>query len=186
MANPAFGPAVFGTLPDQDAMRVTTAIVQMQMWVDHARVQWDRYQHDMHELRRGGQDWPSWFSRARCDAHFYFVCWSHVGKMMQAAVRAAKQPAMIAFWGKVHAKFDEYDKIRDRLEHFDERLPGGKRVDESIVPGELGRLDEKEFGLGGLTWDIGPASILRLEELASEFVGYVRATFGIAQPVAAP
>ena len=186
MANPTFGPAVFGALPDQDAMRVTTALAQMQLWVDHARAQWDRYQQDMRELRRNGQDWPSWFSRARCDVHFYFVCWSHVGKMMQVAVRAAKQPPLTTFWGKTHTKFDEYDKVRDRLEHFDERLPGGKRVNEAVDPGDLGRFDETEFWLGGLSWDIGPASILRLEELASEFIGCVCATFGIATPTATP
>jgi hypothetical protein len=182
LADPAFGPAVFGALPDQDAMRVTTALAQMEVWADHARVQWDRYQNDIRELQRQGQDWPAWFSRARCDVHFYFVCWSHVGKMMQVATRAAKQQPMTAFWGKCHARFDEYDKVRDRLEHLDERLPGGRKADEGIIPGDLGMFSETEFSLGGLTWDVGPASIQRLEELASEFVRCVRAIFGIALP----
>ena len=183
MADPAFGPAVFAALPNQDAMRVTTALAQMQVWVDHARAQWERFQDDMRELRRNSPGWPSWFSRARCDAHLYIVCWSHIGKMMQVATRAAKQPTMTAFWGKCHAKFDEYDKVRDHLEHFDERLPGGKRTDEGVDPGDLGRFDEWEFSLGGLTWDIGPASIQLLEELASEYIRCVRQSFGLADPV---
>lgn len=78
-----------------------------------------------------------------------------------------------------------YNEARDTLEHLDERIPGGRKVDTLIDRGDMGAFsaDHLWFSFGGLSWDVSESSILLLESTVAEFLSTLRnALDGAATP----
>lgn len=59
---------------------------------------------------------------------------------------------------------EHYRDGRDVLEHYGERLPGGKRVQISGAL-DIGNLHGTKFTFGGKKWDVGPNSMEPLKTL---------------------
>ena len=58
---------------------------------------------------------------------------------------------------------------RDHLEHFEERLPGGKKQSKLAAPNDLLNIANQYLTYGGRRLDIGPDSIHLLKTIRDEF-----------------
>ncbi len=113
------------------------------------------------------------------DIHFYFVAWGNIKSMMAVLARQPEfKNANIVFNSK-RKIFEHYINARNTLEHFDERLPGGKkrsRVKEIQSSGAEPRRILKGLSKEGYylhsdkKWDIKPTSLRKLMEIVEEFL----------------
>jgi hypothetical protein len=62
----------------------------------------------------------------------------------------------------------KYQEVRDDYEHFDERLPGQRRVRQMTVPGDLGNFVGYTLTFGGKAVDVGPKSLALLRSIVSD------------------
>jgi len=58
---------------------------------------------------------------------------------------------------------------RDHLEHFEERLPGGKKQSKLNVPNDLLNMASEFMTYGGRRLDVGPDSIRLLKRIVEQF-----------------
>jgi hypothetical protein len=59
--------------------------------------------------------------------------------------------------------------LRDQLEHFEERLPGGKKQHTLQVPNDLFNIANQYATFGGRKFDVGPNSVSLLTSIVDEF-----------------
>jgi len=89
-------------------------------------------------------------------------------------------PGVRAVCDRHRGTIERYRQARHHLEHFDERLPGGKRVNSMSMPGDLGNLWGGMYSFGGENWDISPASLELLKEIVSEVDSQLRSSAIVA------
>jgi hypothetical protein len=171
----SIAPLIFACLPDQDAMRMVTAVIFVERYTHHARIQYERIQ-EFFRVPVGSPDWFDRLDQAACDAHMYFTCWQQVSTMMAAVVRASSKAPQLkplgVLYGRLHGRLKAYNEARDALEHLDERIPGGRRVEDLVDRSDLGAFmpDGSSFSFGGLSWNIGESSVLELESTVRELL----------------
>jgi len=113
------------------------------------------------------------------DVHFYVICWTMVCKLAESVRDRLNQNA--SRWnvptfsriGEVlrpyHSELKKRTDARDHLEHFDERLPGGKSAHKLRTPNDLLNMRNEFLTYGGNRLDIGPDSVRLLKEIVSRF-----------------
>ena len=98
------------------ATQVARIDVQMTKYMDSVRA----------EHTQTMPEYPS--GQLFADAHFYFVCWDSVAKELTSLrSNAARLTSPREVWRRNRANLKKYQRARDHLEHYSERLPLGKR-----------------------------------------------------------
>ncbi|MFQ5880804.1 MAG: hypothetical protein ACE5IZ_11625, partial [Dehalococcoidia bacterium] len=100
--------------------------------------------------------------------------WDAVGKMMRVIGDCSGFAAASDVYDRHRDTIERYREARNHLEHFDERLPGGKRVGQLAIPSDLGNLSDGVYSFGGKSWDVTPSSLAILEEIVDEFNSEIR------------
>jgi hypothetical protein len=103
------------------------------------------------------RDEPEWAERQRqmfVEIHLYFVCWANVYRLMKFAVQSTGLGRDA--WSRHHAVLRRATDAREHLEHFEERLPGGRRVPPN--PTDLTNMRDERFTLGGHEWELTEAA----------------------------
>ena len=102
------------------------------------------------------------------DVHFYLISWARIARL----ARFIQQTTRFSRTGLVLRRYaaDLKDRIdaRDHLEHFEERLPGGKNRRKLDVPNDLLNMTNQYLTYGGRKLDIGPDSIRLLKTIRDE------------------
>lgn len=185
----SMGPRVFAAVPDAEAMRLIAGVIFIERYTKQARVQYERLQ-TFFALDPESPGWLDRLDQACGDVHMYFISWRQVNAMMTAVVRASVRAEALApvrqLYSRSHSKLKVYNEARDTLEHLDERIPGGRKVDTLVDRGNMGAfsVDHLWFSFGGLEWDISEASILMLESTVGEFLDTLRTSLGATSPTA--
>lgn len=107
-------------------------------------------------------------------AHLYFICWAAIGRMIEVTRRCSGLEAPNKVWKKYRAELKQYTDARDHFEHYEERLPGGKKSAGLINPGDYGNLHHGWFSLGGYRWDVSKESLKKLENIVAELDETIR------------
>lgn len=156
------------------AMRATIAMSRIHDYLAGARSQMQRMWAELERSRNGGDDWSAAQRQAFVDMHFYFVAWDAIGKMMRVVADSSGFDSARRVYDRHCKTIERYRSARHHLEHFDERLPGGRGVRRLSIPGDLGNLSGSTYSFGGETWDVGPASFEKLTAIVEEFEREVR------------
>jgi hypothetical protein len=127
-------------------------------------------------------DWPS--TQLAADAHFYFICWDSVAKEL-ASLR--RNPAKLSTPRRVRRRYRKslecYQRARDHLEHYSERLPMGKHshwkheLDDTgeTVRGDPGAVRIGHvFTLNDEKWDVSLKGARILESLRQDLIEGLR------------
>jgi hypothetical protein len=101
------------------------------------------------------------------DIHFYAICWNAIGRNLTVIRSETKSYGMRCAMRPYAADFTEYKRMRDHLEHFDDRLPGRRGVKRLKQPWDLGNAFGGVYSFGGDKVDIGPQSLLRLRRVVT-------------------
>jgi hypothetical protein len=102
------------------------------------------------------------------DVHFYLIAWTRITKLAEFIEKSTE-------YREVREVLDRYDsgnkdvkEMRNHLEHFDERLPGGNRRQSLKKPNDLFNLTNHYVTFGGKRLDVGPDSIRLLTGFVEE------------------
>ena len=68
-----------------------------------------------------------------------------------------------------HSELEARREARDHLEHFEDRLPGGRKQHKLAVSNDLLNMTNEFLTYGGQKLDVGPNSIRLLKEIVSQF-----------------
>lgn len=104
------------------------------------------------------------------DVHFYLICWERVHKTGRFIQRATKFRRFGRVLRRYRSEFEIRRDARNHLEHFEERLPGGRRRDKQAVPNDLLNMRNEFLTFGSQQLDVGSNSI----RLLTEIVGQLR------------
>jgi len=116
------------------------------------------------------------------DIHFYFVSWGNIKSMMRFLSRQPEFTSANIIFNSHRKTIEHYINARNTFEHFDERLPGGKkhnRVKEVQSQGAAPRRIFRGLSKDGFylhsdkQWDIKPSSLEKLVEIVDEFLGKI-------------
>lgn len=103
------------------------------------------------------------------DVHFYLIAWARIAKLarfIQETTRFSRTGVVLR---RFHTEMKDHIDARDHLEHFEERLPGGKKQSKLAVPNDLLNMANQYLTYGGRRIDIGPDSIRLLKTIHDEF-----------------
>src|ERR1700685_48794 len=104
------------------------------------------------------------------DTHFYLICWSRIAKLMDHILNGVRTYHRS---GRVRRRYKRELTIRvdgrDHLEHFEERLPGGKQQHRLRNQYDLWNMHGTKMSYGGRHLDVGPDSINLLQTIVAEF-----------------
>jgi hypothetical protein len=103
------------------------------------------------------------------EVHFYLICWARIAKLTRFIARSTKFRRTGLVLRRYYAELTDRVNGRDHLEHFEERLPGGSRRHDLAVPGDLLNMAGYFLTYGGRKIDVGPASLLLLRAIVTEF-----------------
>jgi hypothetical protein len=176
----------FGTLGDSRATACTLAWYHVEQYLSAARQQIQRIErgrrmtnamvkrieedlaHRKFAPPRRSPGENIWF-----DAHFYFICWHMIGSLLRHIDHLCQLRRLKRFMHMKRALIDRYIQVRNHLEHWVERLPGGACV--HVMQLRQGTRPEPRtpggyyFGLGRKNWDISKTSLGELTGLIRGF-----------------
>ncbi len=168
--------------PIYERVRFELAAQRIRHYHDAARVQVERISALLadhtatHEERH---PFVTEFSvRITVEAHFLFICWDAILKQIDALRENSfrlRSPKRI--YKKHKRVLSTYQRARDHMEHYDERLPGRKNSvwrspDDRSVEGSVpGVVEGQEFVFAGERWDVGATCLLQLDEIVSDLQG---------------
>ncbi len=107
------------------------------------------------------------------DAHFYFICWHMIGSLLRHIDDLCQLRRLKRFMHMKRPLIDRHMEVRNHLEHWVERLPGGARA--HVMQLRPGTRPEPRtpggyyFGLGRKNWDISKKSLGELTDLIRGF-----------------
>ncbi len=113
------------------------------------------------------------------DIHYYFVAWDNCSKMMKSLSRLPEFNEAQKFFYTVRKEFDHYSNGRNSFEHFDDRLPGGKkyatvkeirRDPKAGLSRNFGGLEGSFFTFSDKSWDVTSTSLALLNNYVGEFL----------------
>ncbi len=113
---------------------------------------------------------PSYSStmiQAFIHAHLYFICWAAIGRMLEVIRKCSGLKAPNTVWKRYRTEIKRYIEARDHFEHYEERLPGGKKSAALVNPGDYGSLHHGWFSLGGYRWDVSNHGLLLLATIVN-------------------
>lgn len=95
--------------------------------------------------------------------HLYFICWAAIGRMIEVIKGCSGLKAPNNVWKKYRVELKQYADARDHFEHYEERLPGGKKEISSY-----GNLQHGWFSLGDHRWEVSKESLKKLENIVAK------------------
>jgi hypothetical protein len=104
-----------------------------------------------------------------CDVHFYLISWARIAKLARFIAQTTRFSRTGLVLRRYAADLNARIDARDHLEHFEERLPGGKKQGKLAVPNDLLNMRNQFLTYGGHQLDIGPNSIRLLKTIRDEF-----------------
>ena len=104
------------------------------------------------------------------DVHFYLIAWARIEKLAQFIRKQTRFSRIGLVLKRYHTDLKNRIDARDHLEHFEDRLPGGKRRSKLAVPNDLLGMVNQYVTFGGRRLDIGPESIRLLKAFRDEFL----------------
>jgi len=169
-----------GHLADQ--VRLRFGLERVVEYLYAARMQQrriDEYLYTPSESPARASRFPTDRGAALCEAHFYFICWDSIYKVIENLRRTCYGLVTPREVLKRHRpSLEKYRHARDHLEHFPERLPGQKRTDwkgdsNSITGSVAGIRRDGMFVFQGEVWDVTQAGVDLLDIIVSEFIAGV-------------
>jgi hypothetical protein len=168
------------TAPGHDGTRAALAYDRILEYFKAARTQQRRIarlikQDDLYVFRLTRGDGlsnsrlarPEAFSQVFTEIHFYFIAWHTIAESFKVLSRSSRLSCIKPLLSRHRQLLEHYSDGRDVLEHYGERLPGGKRVQNSGAL-DLGNLHGSNFTFGVKKWDVGPNSIEPLKTLVRQ------------------
>ena len=170
-------------------VRFELSLRRIEAYVQAAQVQAGRldmpvaaYLKGLTEEPTSMPNWPS--AQLVADAHFYFICWDSVAKELESLLlNPAKLSTPRKVWRKYRKSLEWYQRARDHLEHYSERLPMGKHSHwkhelndtSETVRGDPGAVRLGAiFTLNGEEWDVSPQGAKVLESVWQDLIEGVR------------
>jgi hypothetical protein len=174
-------PAVLRRLDDRDVLRdalvaaknphVYGPVIALRR-IDSAHAAARRQQHRILRAKKTlTTTWSPGRGKATIfdDVHFYAICWSRIAKLARFISQRTRFRRIGLVLRKHKHLLDEMIALRDHLEHFEERLPGGAKVATMAVPGDLFNMANQFVTFGGRHVDVGPENTRLLGSLVLEF-----------------
>jgi len=118
---------------------------------------------------RGGR--ASDFRKGRriyAEVHFYFICWHAIHERIKL-VKLRSGFTLSRIYRKRRLRLCQYSTARDHLEHYLERLPGGREYSKLKWPQDLGNLIGERYSIGGDQWDVSRKSLRELQAIVRDF-----------------
>lgn len=160
---------LLSTNPDRQAgMRTAIAMSRIYAYLSAARRQVRAIKALEKRTDPKKASYSSTMIEAFIHAHLYFICWAAIGRMVEVIRRCSRLEAPNSFWKSYRPEFKQYTDARDHFEHYEERLPGGRKSVDLVNPGDYGCLRQGWFSLGGYRWDVSKESLKKLENIVTE------------------
>lgn len=165
------------TVDRDNCMRCVGAMYTINKYLFGARIQVQRIGRSLKTLQRSESRimeqgitgaWHRAMTQCMLDIHFYFTCWNTIQKMMELLKSISGFKSVGEVYKRHRWVLEHYGEARDHMEHYEERLPGGKRNRTLSNPSDLGNLSPSEYSLGGNKWNITATSLGQLEEIVSQ------------------
>jgi hypothetical protein len=102
------------------------------------------------------------------DIHFYVIAWSRVNKLACSMRKTTWLRRLGLVLSRHRAELNRRTQARHHLEHFEDRLPGGKRRRKLKEPNDLLNMRNDFLTYGGKRLDVGPKSMRLLNEIVAE------------------
>lgn len=160
-------PAIYGLLM---ALRMIEsyfdAAKRQHRWIERAKASSHKSLPRTKGVNRGGNLFY--------DVHFYIISWQRIYKLAEFIRDKTKFSRTGLVIRRYNRDLENRRKARDHLEHFEERVPGGKKHNELAVPNDLLNMKNQYLTFGGLRVDIGPDSTRLLKMFRDEFFTAVK------------
>jgi hypothetical protein len=108
--------------------------------------------------------------------HLYFICWAAIRRMLEVLRRTSGLDGPSQIYKKYRATLESYAEARHHLEHYEERLPGGKKSQELANSYDYGNLQNGYFSLGGFRWSVNKDGLKILEAVVAELTEAITKT----------
>ncbi len=155
---------------DPAAYGPVIALHQIQSYLDAAKHQQrriERIRASTHKAMREGR--PRRGEDLFAVVHFYLICWARIDKsacFIRNATRFKRLGLVLRGYGP---ELKDRTDARDHLEHFEERLPGGRNQRKLAVSSDLLNMRNEFLTYGGRKLDVGSNSIRLLKEIVAQF-----------------
>ena len=158
------------TAAGRDGMRASIAYDRILHYFQAARTQQRRIARliQQDDLYLSRLERRKTFRQIFTEIHFYFIAWKTIQEMFKVLRSSSRLACIKPLLSRHKQLLEHYSSGRDVLEHYSERLPGGKRVHTMSAPYDIGNLHGSNFTFGGKKWDIGPNSIAQLKTLVKQ------------------
>jgi hypothetical protein len=115
-------------------------------------------------IRSGRQKRDNLFN----EVHFYLICWTRIAKLGCFIRDKTRFKHVGLVLRRHHSELQKRIDCRDHLEHFEERLPGGGKQNKLLAPNDLLNMMNEHVTYGGRKLDVGPASMILLQNIVAE------------------
>jgi len=157
------------TNPDsKDALRTAIAMSRIEAYLRAATVQMRRLWRFERRRLHSEPVYSHAMIQAFVEIHLYFICWATIGRMMGIIKARSRLRAPNTVYKRHRKVIKEYSAARDHLEHYDERLLGGKKTAALPNLSDFGNLHGRFYTFGGYRWDVGPDSLKQLKKIVTE------------------
>ncbi len=102
------------------------------------------------------------------EIHFYLICWARIAKLARFIAEKTRFRQVGLVLRRYSAELKARIDCRDHLEHFEERLPGGKNQKKLLVPNDLLNMKNEYLTYGGRKLNVGPESLILLKTIVAE------------------
>lgn len=102
------------------------------------------------------------------DVHFYLICWTRIEKSACFIRDATGFKLLGQVLRRYRTELKDRRDARNHLEHFEERLPGGRNHRKLRVSNDLLNMRNDFLTYGGRELDVGPNSIRLLKEIVGQ------------------
>ena len=148
-----------------DASGPITALASIEAYFDAAKRQHRRICRARSSIERllAGKPTATRGSTLFQDVHFYLISWVRIAKLAKFIRDQTRFSRTGLVLRRYNREIQDKTDARDHLEHFEDRLPGGKRHRHLAVPSDLLNMTNRYLTFGGCRVDIGPNSMLLLK-----------------------
>ncbi len=155
---------------DPAADRPVIALYQIQSYLGAAKRQQrriERIRASTQKAMREGR--PPRGEGLFADVHFYLICWARIDKSACFIRNATRFKRVGRVLRRYQSQLKARRDARDHLEHFEDRLPGGRNQRKLAVSNDLLNMTNEFLTYGGRKLDVGPNSIRLLKEIVGKF-----------------
>lgn len=167
--------------PRSESGRATIAIDRIDAYLRAAKTQQRRIGHLDARIRkkRRVDAAPGVSQRMAADIvgmaveiHYYLICWNAVRQQLRLLQRDTGSRGIGLVLRTNRVTLEAYTRMRDNLEHFDERVvfrgrkgPGGSSTQPMRNPWDFGNFSRSTFSFGGDRVDISAKGMMKLQQI---------------------